>query len=338
MRSTIVLIFTTFLLLIAPSFANAQQVRIYTSDDSVSIGQQFQLSLVAKHNSAFPAIFPEIDPGKTEWEDILVLGIARPAEQFTKDGAVLDSIVYNVATFALDTATVSSIPVKFVSPAQDTMMMGSPWIDIFVNSYVDETSEDIAALTPLAEFPESKWPIFFWIAGLLIAAGIGYYWYKNRPEPEEALVEQVETPIIEKIDPLIEAHERLLILETQPYDSPWQIKAWYVDLSSIVRTYLERKMEVPALETTTWELMQNDRFKRRVLPSQQQTIKHILSLSDQAKFAKHLPTVHEQMDAFKTTNLMLHLINEAEKERENTFSNVVAAQNVVVQEQEADVE
>jgi hypothetical protein len=71
-----------------------------------------------------------------------------------------------------------------------------------------------------------------------------------------------------------------------------QIKAFYIELSEIVRRYIEGRYFVPALELTTGELM--DDLKQVTLePDARDMLRDLLELSDLVKFAKYAPASEE---------------------------------------------
>jgi hypothetical protein len=77
-----------------------------------------------------------------------------------------------------------------------------------------------------------------------------------------------------------------------------QIKAFYIELSEIVRRYIEGRYFVPALELTTGELM--DDLKQVTLePDARDMLRDLLELSDLVKFAKYAPATEEHERALQ---------------------------------------
>lgn len=104
------------------------------------------------------------------------------------------------------------------------------------------------------------------------------------------------TPIIE---PIIPAHEIALEkLEALRQSSSWKTgnsKEFQEKLTFIIREYLENKYKVPALESTTSEIVKSLNeisFDANYLPS----LKNILQIADLVKFAKASPpeSIHEE--------------------------------------------
>jgi uncharacterized protein YukJ len=81
----------------------------------------------------------------------------------------------------------------------------------------------------------------------------------------------------------------------------WQqdkIKPYYIELTDIVRTYIERELRIPALESTTDELIETildfNKIKKFDLPKETvKNLKKLLQEADLVKFAKHRPLSNE---------------------------------------------
>ena len=81
----------------------------------------------------------------------------------------------------------------------------------------------------------------------------------------------------------------------------WQndkVKLYYIELTDIIRTYIERELNIPALESTTDELMETIRdfneIKTLDLPKETvQNLQKLLQEADLVKFAKHKPMSNE---------------------------------------------
>jgi hypothetical protein len=157
------------------------------------------------------------------------------------------------------------------------------------------------ALRPLRDIIEPPFSLLFWaqerwmwIAGgvaLVALAVLLWIWYRKRPQ--RVLPEAVEAPGI----PL---HDRILgELRQLEGERIWQQglhKAYHSRLTDLLRGYIEERYRVPAMESTTDELV----HALRVSPlsrEQQERLENMLRLADMVKFAKATPTPieNEQM-------------------------------------------
>ena len=120
------------------------------------------------------------------------------------------------------------------------------------------------------------------IIGLLIYLLLRYL---KRKKPIEIITKKAEVVL-----PPFEI--ALTQLEELKIKKKWQsgeIKAYYSDLSEIVRTYIENGLHTPAMEMLTDDII--DRLKARKIDTAQLSI--LLNTADMAKFAKAQPTSAE---------------------------------------------
>ena len=62
-------------------------------------------------------------------------------------------------------------------------------------------------------------------------------------------------------------------------------------MSEILRRYFERRYHIPALESTTVEVL--EALKEKTLPNERAMIAGLLEFCDFVKFAKHEPSIQE---------------------------------------------
>ena len=270
-----------------PAFA--QELDVDVSADSVTVGERFNVSVTARHDFASPPSFPSPAPG-----DSLVFGDVEvlrrlTSESYTSGAARVDSVVYEVTTFALDTARLAPIPILFTA-GEDTFTVRTDLVLVPVKSLVPADAEDIQDLAPLVEFPQSIWGYVLVAAGvLLLAALIAFYlWRRRQRAPDREAV-----PPEPSIPPDIEAFQRLRALEDVDVTQRTTIKPYYIELSDTLRTYVSRRLNVHALERTTRELMSD--LQGRDIPDEETTsrMRNILVQSDYVKFADAEPAADE---------------------------------------------
>lgn len=186
----------------------------------------------------------------------------------------IDSLLINVATVKVDTLKQGLFPIKAVKT--------QPIIWDDYKNYV-------------------------WIAlGILvlIIAIILYVVYRKKNEG---------TPIEERIPPYDLAMQRLGQLDKKELWQHDKVKQYYVELTDIVRTYIERELHIPALESTTDELIETikDFNKISTLDLPKKTVKNLQNLLEEAdlvKFAKSKPVASEiEMHRVDTENIINNL-------------------------------
>ncbi|MEX0812583.1 MAG: BatD family protein [Chitinophagales bacterium] len=145
---------------------------------------------------------------------------------------------------------------------------------------------------------------------LLIAA---YIWWKKRPKKEPVVPEPEPEP---EIPPYQKAMQRMKLLEEKKLWQSGEIKAFYSELSEILRGYMEERYDFPALESTTDEI--TERLYRKDIDRQLKiSVKEFLVLSDLVKFAKSMPQEDEHRQSFKVVLEFLRSTKPQEKEDNN---------------------
>ncbi len=293
---------------VSPAPVAAQDVRAYISRDTVSVGDRFTLSVVAEHAGDAAPLFPPGDPGEAFGD----LDVISASPLFTRlldgpDGRRQDSILYEVTTFALDTARVSPIPLLFVGGA-DTLVVQTDSFFVPVRSLVPAEAEGIRNLAPLATFPVAVWP---WVLAAAILAGLGYaaYRYMNRTPPPAPVVAPAPAPVEA---PFVYAMRRLDELQKRADLNDLNgIKPYYVELSEILRIYFSRRLRMPAMESTTFELtgMLKRRAEAKVIPEEAlPKVQQIFRVMDLVKFADLLPPPHVGQEALARTRALIETI------------------------------
>ena len=158
---------------------------------------------------------------------------------------------------------------------------------------------------------------YFWglIVALLIIGAILYFFLRDKPKHED---------YIEKIPPFDMAKQRLQELDEKNLVEQNRIKLYYVELTDIVRTFIEREMNIPALESTSEELIETitdfNASSNLNIPSETLAkLRRLLKEADLVKFAKMKPLLNEielhRQDAETVIDVM-HPAHEARMKRE----------------------
>lgn len=280
-------VFSAFIFLLGATLpARAQRVEARLSADTVAVGDRFTLTLVAVHGFDTSPSFPHAGATDSAFGDLEVLDLLAFGTLPLEEGAArLDSVVYAVTTFALDTARVPPLAVSFnggvVIATSDSLLLP-------IQSLVPEEAAAIRGLAGLVDFSGPVWPYLLLAFAVVTGAGLLYYYMRHRSPPLEI------TPSVEETgpSPYEHARTRLRALETANTDAPDYVVAYFVELSDALRTYFEDGLGVPALECTTRELAME--FKRPSVRHKMpggvpERVHGVLSLADLVKFADVMP-------------------------------------------------
>lgn len=296
----------------APGTARAQVARATVSVDSVRIGERFTVSLVVSHRFMSTVTFPPDTAGPAVFGDVQVLGRSAVASRYggTDDpGVRIDSVAYEVTTFALDTARVPALPVRMATGG-DTMTVTTSALQIPIRSTVPPDAPGLRGLAPLAVFPGPRWPwLLLGLVAIILVAGLVYYWrQRTRPMPERA----PPSPPAPARPPYAIARQRLDALEHETdWADPAALEAFFVDVSAVVRRYVDERLAVGALECTTRELIQALRARSPLPAPAIEAVDRVLTQADLVKFADERPTGREARSALQTARTALDAMERA---------------------------
>lgn len=269
------------LFLTAIAFAQQPKIQVEVDTTNIRIGEQFQykISIDETENVIIPKLnnlkgLEVIDTLKIDTiknrlvQKYILTGFDSgafyiPQQQiFIKNQAFLtDSLKINVATVAIDTTKVKKFTIKGIK--------SEPYQFIDFRHYV------------------------WWAVILLIGIGLLVYFFVFRKKKEE-----VEEVIIPALPPYEEAMLHLQELDEKLLWQNNHIKKYYSELTGIIRQYIERELHIPALESTTDELIDvlqdfNDTASIETTKEIIKKLKSLLQESDLVKFAKSKPMAHQ---------------------------------------------
>ncbi len=284
------------LIILAPFSLFAQgdaRVSARISASQITIGDQVRLFIEAQNNpsagtlqwAAIPDSFNSlevVERGKID--TVQSGGFVTYKQRITITG--FDSGIFQVPSFAF-----AIIPSGGGTPLQ-----------IFTDSFaltvqtiqVDTTK----AFKPIKGiiFVKTTWQdyvAYFGIGALLLVVIIAVVYFllkrkKDAPPKPAGPVESV--------------HDRSIrLLNELDAKQLWQknkVKEYYVELTDIVRAYIEDRFNTPAMELTTDELLTKAQFSRDLQPYHS-ILSSILHTADLAKFAKAQPLPQEHTDAME---------------------------------------
>ena len=169
-----------------------------------------------------------------------------------------DSLLLNVATIKVDTTKQKMFPIKSIHREPKT-------------------------------FDDYKY-LFWWLIPILVILAIVLFFVLRKKVKKEA-------PIV-LVEPIQEALQRLKELDEKELLKQNKVKIYYSELTDIVRTYIEKDIKIPALESTTDELIEtiydfNESSKLGISKETIKELKEVLQSADLVKFAKSKPIVEE---------------------------------------------
>ena len=124
---------------------------------------------------------------------------------------------------------------------------------------------------------------------VLVAAAATMYFYRRRQKQAEA----APSP-----PPWEVAYQRLRELDQRQLPKAGQYEPYYVDLSAILRHYIEDLFSLHAPEQTTPEFLAAASGSKLFTDEQQKVLSQFLRHSDYVKFAQYVPSINEMERCF----------------------------------------
>ena len=270
------------LLLLLSTAVFAQQKQVVTSIDTIKnkIGAEFKLSIKTTVYTSSKVIFPNL-------KNFGALEVIQsyPIDTVKMDGRYELIKKYGLTQFDSGRYVVPSIKIFINSKP---FLTDSLLVEV-ANVQVDTLKQkmfDIKDIAP-ADNPIGDWWKYLLIFALIIGIGAFIYWFIKKRQEKKLLEEIYKTPI-EKATSLLDT------LEKKELWQKGEVKAYYSELTDIARNYIEEAIEIPAMESTTSELIQGLRaasVKKKMTLSQEiiENLERVLKQADLVKFAKSKP-------------------------------------------------
>ncbi|MBP6758524.1 MAG: hypothetical protein KA133_04680 [Flavobacterium sp.] len=269
------------LLLLLSTAVFAQQKQVTTSIDTIKnkIGAEFKLTFKTSVDTSAKVVFPNMRTfGRLEVIQ------SYPIDTIKKNDRYELVKKYGLTQFDSGRYTIPSVKILINNKA---FLSDSIKVEV-ANIKVDTLRQkmyDIKDIVPANE--SSDW--WKYLLALVLLAGLGafIYWYIKKRQKEKIEEDIYKTPI-EKATVLLNN------LEKKELWQHGEVKAYYSELTDIVRIYIEEAIEIPAMESTTTELIEGLKVasQKKKMKLSKETIENlfvVLKQADLVKFAKSKP-------------------------------------------------
>lgn len=211
----------------------------------------------------------------------------------TEHGRVIVSRWYTLSVFATGDHLVPAPKVPYRTPGEDLREVEGNEVLVGVSSLLaqEKNPTDIRDIKSPEEVP-FDWRPYGIGAAVIVAVGLlgtGLFYWLNRPRRQRMLAP--EAPHELALAALHKLRARHLI-------EAGQFEEYYIQLSAIVRRYLEDRFSLRAPEMTTEEFLLAVASDGRLAPAHRRLLSEFLSQADLVKFAKHLPTLQDSESAY----------------------------------------
>ncbi len=260
----------------------AQQKQVTTSIDTTKnkIGAEFKLTLKTNVDTLSKVVFPNAK----NFGSLEVI-MSYPIDTIRKNDRYELIKKYGLTQFDSGKYTIPSIKILINTKA---FLSDSIKVEV-ANVQVDTLKQKMYDIKDIAPANGGIGDWWKYLLILLLVAGIGafIYWYIKKRQKEKIEEEIYKTPI-EKATSLLNN------LEKKELWQQGEVKEYYSQLTDIVRNYIEEAIEIPAMESTTSELIEGLKIasQKKKMKLSQETIDNlfvVLKQADLVKFAKSKP-------------------------------------------------
>lgn len=256
----------------------AAQVKATLSPLTARIGDtlRFEISVTGAANR--PVLFPV--PADSGFE------VLRVDSSQTANGR----IGYTLAIYDTGYFELNRLPVIVGGANAETL-----WTDpqaANIQSILPDTAQAIQPIKPYRKHPFQLRELLGWIwLPTLILLAVAGWWLWRRYKKTGSLIATPPKPLP---PPHEEAIRSLIELRDKKYHARGMLKEFFIEFSHILRRYVERRYEFPALEMTTFDLEREFDDGRYPLALRDRLVP-ALRESDLVKFAKHTPDPNDCM-------------------------------------------
>ncbi len=275
-------------------FASAQEVKVSISPKKIKIGEQAKINISFQYEPGeeeMNIIWPEFGDTLMSKVEILEKGKMQNAKLKNADKPNLIERSQTLTVTSFDSGYYAIPPMQVI--VNNDTLLSNP-ILLEVHTVNVDTTRQFKKIKDIYETSLSlgdylkmigNWIYdnLYWILPVLLVILILLYllYRKNRKKPEVKIPEII-------IPAHIIALQQLKHLEDKKLWQNGMIKEYYIEMTDILRTYIENRFRIHAMEQTTDEIMSQLRLTD-ISEISKLTLVPVLKLSDLVKFAKENP-------------------------------------------------
>ncbi|WP_047450623.1 hypothetical protein [Alistipes sp. ZOR0009] len=294
LKNNITTFAATFLLFIAG--ASAQDFKVHLDSSKILIGSQTALKVEVLLKEGKKVRFPNLP-------DTLQPGLEVVAQFATdtskaENGAILLTKRYILTSFDSGSYVIPRIPILYFNGSNVDTLLTQP-ISLKVNTVaVDSTKRPLYGIKANIKAPYTFEEIAIAIIAILLLigaiVGIVMYFRKNKEQPIFTFKKKIVEPAH------VKAFKELEQLQRKKLWQNGHVKEYFSELTDILRKYLEERMNINAMEMTSFEIMASLKgagYSNKVLFER---LMSTMNTSDLVKFAKYTSDPIENDQATKS--------------------------------------
>jgi hypothetical protein len=257
------------------------QFKVMVTPDTARIGDEITVTIEASHDKNLGVTEPHVDATDNK----VVIKSEPTVKSKTVGDTKIDTYTTKLLVFKTGEVELPHFEFFYYDSLGNQNSRMAPIETVFIRAIIPtDVPTDSLKLREIVgpiSIPTRWWPYAVGILAVLIIGALVWYFWKRK-------VEGVTVPEAPPEPPFDAAIRRLHELEHEDLPGKGRFKLFYIELSNILRYYIQGRFDIKAVEATTYELKYN--LKHREISNEQ--VKDILSFlgrSDMIKFAKQTP-------------------------------------------------
>jgi len=266
---------------LGPTSVQAQDARLSNEVDTtlITVGDQIRMTVMVEHAAGAQVVWPD----SLDLSPFEVLG-ARGLAPSTEGDRVRSGAVLTLTAFEVGELEIPSFDVQVAGPGDARQSLSTDRFGIEVVTVGADEGGDIRGIRGPLWIPVSVIRVGVWLLLLFAALAIAIWFYGRRRRGEVA-------PEVASVPPR-PAHEialeELARIEASPLLERGQVKQYHIEISEALRSYVEARFLVRALEMTTREVVDGLRHQGASGDFIEE-LTRFLDQCDMVKFAKVRP-------------------------------------------------
>ncbi len=284
------LIAISSLLLALSSPLVAQDVRVAARVDSnhILIGDWLKLYIELEYppdtKISYPAIIDSL-----KGLDIIERSQPLIAKSENK---IIEKTIFTISGYDTGTFVIPQLDFGYILKNDTTLYFASTFpIPIFIRGVGVDPSQEIKDIKPPLSVPITFAQILPYLIGVIATLLVGILlYYIIRKRQQKDIWKIFSEP---KRPPHEIALDALRYLEAEKLWQRGEVKLYHSKLTDIVRTYIEDRFNIKAMESTTDEILADYSHHPEFNGELQSILREMLTLADFVKFAKQQPLPNE---------------------------------------------
>ena len=301
-----------------PLFSNGISVESKVDKAKITIGDLVKYTLIVRHDE--DVILEDMAAGTNlGMFEVRDYAVQEPRKE---NGQVVEQYDFVISTFDVGDFFIPPLTLRYTTVEDSTVKeIKTEKIKIVVESVKPSEAGDIRDVKPPVEIPANYRRIIFIssVVFVVLLIAILLFIFIKRYREGKSLIPMRAKPPRPPHEVALEALEKLL---AEKLLEQGKVKEFYIEISGIVRRYIEGRYHIVALEMTTYQLLENMR-QANIDQSYIDMMTEFLELCDLVKFAKYVSgenenkrTIQLAFDFVNRTKLVLESTEESTKDKQ----------------------